>query len=363
MTINGIQSGDSIIGKAKVPTLGNLDFKGVVKENKLSGNFLKNGDMIIGTLNSENTTKNHIDYNSFYPKIIEITKNNIYSREVLLTKEWHNFQKQLERLCNTAQDDIEFFLGFNLLSQGLPFSHFNIIFQKETSDYNELEIKEVSIIFEEINSTTAYLKIKNFSSSKEELAVIFPKIIGNKNYKNLIVDLKDNPGGGLEAALEFAKHTLNNTTEIGYFVTNKLQNSGFNADVFESLPETQSKTTADLIGELKSVKGVKFTIPKSDQSIFTGNLYVLTNSKTASTSEPIIYVLKNKGATVVGEKTAGAMLSATLFEIDGKYKLILPIADFFTYDGFRLDRIGVMPDIETKSKDALEEVLKMIDNK
>lgn len=90
----------------------------------------------------------------------------------------------------------------------------------------------------------------------------------------------------------------------------------------------------------------------------------MTNSKTASACETIVYVLKNtKRATIVGSNTAGAMLSAAPFQIFGKYKLILPIADFYTFDGIRLDQIGVAPDIETEPENALEKVVTLIKNK
>jgi len=90
-------------------------------------------------------------------------------------------------------------------------------------------------------------------------------------------------------------------------------------------------------------------------------MYILTNGNTASTCEPIVYVLKeSERATIIGEKTAGAMLSATLFDIYGKYKLFLPIADFYTYDGVRLEGVGVKPNIETTSENALNKTLELI---
>ena len=56
------------------------------------------------------------------------------------------------------------------------------------------------------------------------------------------------------------------------------------------------------------------------------------------------------------------MLAASPFVVSGKYMLMLPIADFYTYDGVRLDRVGVTPDIEVKSDDALNKALEIIDS-
>jgi len=356
VTLKGTQKGDSLIGNAKVAVLGNLKFKGVLKGNELNGDLLKDDNTNVATLNGVQTSETEINYESLYQKIVEITQNNIYSKDVLQTKEWKKFQKKLKKLCKNAQDDVELFLGFNLLKSNLTFSHYNLILQQEATETVEDEEKEATVIFEEKTPETAYLKIKNFSSSQKEIADIFPKITENKNYKNLIVDLRGNTGGGLEAAFEFGKHILNQETEVGYFTTNK-----FNTKDFSELPVTKAKTTDGFIEELKNGKGAKMVIPKSNNVVFSGKLYLLTDGKTASTCEPIVYVLKNtKRATIVGANTAGAMLSASYFEISGKYKLVLPLADFYTYDGVRLDQVGVAPDIETEPENALDKVLKLI---
>jgi len=356
VTLNGIQQGDSLIGNGNIAVLGELKFKGILKGNELNGYLLKDDTISVATIHGIQTSETRIDYDSFYSKIVEITQNNLYSKDVLKTEEWKKFQKKLKRLCKNTQDDVEFFLGFNLISQNLPFSHYSLIIQQEEAGKGEDVNNETTVIFEEKTPETAYLKIMNFSSSQKEIAEVFPKITGNENYKYLIVDLRGNAGGGIEAAFEFGKHILNQETEVGYFVTNK-----FNTKDLSKLPATIATTTDGFIEEMKNGKGAKMVFPKSDNAVFSGKLYILTDSKTASTCEPIVYVLKNtKRATIVGSNTAGAMLSAAPFLIFGKYKLILPIADFYTFDNIRLDQIGVTPDIETEPESALEKVLELI---
>lgn len=356
VTLNGTQKEDSLIGNAKVAALGSLKFKGILKGNELFGELLKDDNTNVATIKGIQTSETKINFESLYPKIIEITQKNVYSKEVLQTKEWKEFQTKLNKLCKNAQDDVEFFLGFNLLSPNLTFSHYNFVIQQKDNETNEDEEKDPTVIFEEKTPETVYLKIKNFSSSQKEIAEIFPKITGNKNYKNLIVDLRGNSGGGIEAAFEFGKYILNQETEVGYFVTNR-----FNNKDFSELPITKATTTDGFIEELKNGKGAKMVIPKSDNAQFLGKLYLLTDDKTASTCEPIVYVLKkSKRATIIGGNTAGAMLSAAPFEISGKYKLVIPLADFYTFDNVRLDQIGVSPNIETKPENALEKALELI---
>jgi C-terminal processing protease CtpA/Prc len=96
------------------------------------------------------------------------------------------------------------------------------------------------------------------------------------------------------------------------------------------------------------------------QPIYSGKLYILTNGNTASTCEPIVYSLQRlKRATIVGTKTAGAMLSAEIFEVENGFSMMIPTADYYTFDGKRLDKIGVEPNIDVQT-DALEYVLKNI---
>lgn len=361
-TINCVQKGDSFVGNVNFSMLGNMKFKGIYKNEVLKGNIIQNDTIIFGSINGLKSKENSIDYKDLYPKMMEITKNNIYSKPILQTKEWRQYQKQLKKTLNKVQDDVELLFGFRMLSPKAPFSHYNLQILKEEANFeneNDTETKK-TVTYKKENVNTTYLKIKNFETSQNELANIFPKIIKD-NPKNLIIDLRDNLGGGIEAAFEFGKHIMSGTTQIGYFTTNRLQNTDFDIDLLKKLPVAKPQTTDEFIKTLKQGKGAKLIFKNKNTPVYLGNLYILTNGYTASTCEPLVYVLKeSKRATIVGENTAGAMLSATLFDIYGKYKLFLPIADFYTYDGVRLEGVGVKPNIETTSKNALDKTLELI---
>jgi C-terminal processing protease CtpA/Prc len=248
-----------------------------------------------------------------------------------------------------------------MLAQKLPFTHLTLLIGQDTADNEETVNTKKSVIFEEKNGTTAYLQIKNFSTSQEELAAILPKIVGNTAYKNLIIDLRNNGGGGVGPAFALAKYIVTEDMEVGYFPTNKLNYSGYQPELFRALPQLQPKSAEELGNELRTSPGVKLIFKKPTNPVFTGNIYVLTNGNTGSTCEPIVYALKkSKKATIIGEKTYGGMLAGSYFVVSGKYMLMLPVADFYTYDGVRLDKVGVSPDIEVKSEEALNKALEII---
>lgn len=364
MTIRGQQKNDSLFGETNIPVFGKLKFKEIVLNQTLSGSFFKNDTLAVGTVRGVFSTEQKNDYSYLYPMIIKTIEDNIYSKSAVQNKEWKKFKKTIQKLCTIAYDDMEMYLGFNILNQSLPFTHLYLLITKPETDADETDHIQPSVVFEEKNGNTAYLKIKNFSNSTSELATALPKIAANPNYKNLIVDLRDNGGGGIDAAFEFARYITDKDMEVGYFLTNKLQYAGYQPELFRTLPELQPKSTKDFTDDLQSLPGVKLIFKKPDNAVFEGNIYVLTNGNTGSTCEPMVYALKNtKRAKIIGEKTAGAMLAAVGFEVSGKYTVMLPIADFYTYNGVRLDKVGVSPDIEVKSEDALTKALELIQGK
>ena len=361
MNISGTRKSDSLFGETIIPMFGRLKFRGIVKNNTLTGEFLNADAASMGTLHGVASAEDKIDYQQLYPKLIKTIEDNIYSTDALQNKEWKKFEKKLEELCNEAHDDIELYFGFNMLTKKLPFTHLSLLIAEDIEESEDIMTPKKTVVFEEKNSTTAYLQIKNFSTSEEELAAALPKIVENAAYKNLIIDLRNNGGGGVGPAFELAKYIVTEDVEVGYFVTNKLEYSGFEPDLFRTLPPVQPKSTSELGNQLKTSPGVKLIFKKPGNPVFRGNIYILTNGNTGSTCEPIVYAFKNnKKATIVGERTAGAMLAASPFTVSGKYALMLPIADFYTYDGVRLDKVGVAPDVEVKSAEALNKALEII---
>ena len=361
LTISGTQKADSLFGETKISMVGKLKFRGAIKNNRLNGEFLNSDTAAIGSLNGVHTTEDKINYAPLYPKLIKTIQDNIYSTSVLQTREWNEFKRGIEKLCKEAHDDIELYFGFNMLTPKLPFTHLSLAIAQDVSEPGEPVSTQQSVIFKEESSSTAYLQIKNFASSTDELAAVLPGIVANTGYKNLIIDLRNNGGGGIEAAFMLAKYIVSEDMEVGYFPTNKLSYTGYQPELFKTLPTVQPVSTEEFGNELKTTPGAKLIFKKPNNPVFKGNIYVLTNGKTASTCEPMVYALKQgKKATIIGEKTYGGMLAATPFAVSGKYKLMIPIADFYTYDGIRLDKVGVMPNIEIKEEEALNKALEII---
>jgi C-terminal processing protease CtpA/Prc len=265
----------------------------------------------------------------------------------------------------TGSFSLIFFIVFSFFYYAgkLAFSHYALM--KIRQEYNETPTKNnnVKYVFlEEQSAETAYLKITSFGGSASEMDSIFD-VINQKNYKNLVVDLRNNSGGSVEAGIAFASGIVDDTIYAGVLLTQKWFNNNKQLPVTEeyrSFPHF-SEANFDLIIEgIHHMEGLCLKIiPKKE--VYKGRIYILTNHKTASTCEPIIYQLKKqKRATIVGEKTAGAMLNGEIFDLDKGFNMVIPTADYYTSDGFRIDQNGVMPDIEVKSGEALKFVLEKL---
>jgi C-terminal processing protease CtpA/Prc len=51
-------------------------------------------------------------------------------------------------------------------------------------------------------------------------------------------------------------------------------------------------------------------------------------------------------ATLVGVKTAGRLVATSAFKVGFGYRVVLPVAAYFTWQGNNLEGCGVLPNIE-----------------
>ena len=72
---------------------------------------------------------------------------------------------------------------------------------------------------------------------------------------------------------------------------------------------------------------------------------VLVDRHTASAAEMIVaFARENKLATIVGEPTAGRLLSATSVKVGEGYRLALPTGAYYTWKGSVLEGTPIEPD-------------------
>ena len=165
-----------------------------------------------------------------------------------------------------------------------------------------------------LKGNIGYLQISSFveetgTQLKEEAG----KLI-DKGAKSLIIDLRNNGGGLLEAVVEVADYLL---------------------------PE----------GTILTVKGKtgKPQVYTSDERSVNLPICVLTNGNSASASEVLAGALKDhKKAILVGEKTYGKGVVQTLYGFKDGSAVKITTAKYYTPSGECIDKIGIKPDVEVK---------------
>lgn len=343
--------------------IGNYYFNGEVKNDILTAELVSVNKEHKGTITGYKVAKKLplLNYSKIIDEALVMTDNKVYNRELLTSKEWKRFEKKISKNSLKMKDDVEMVFSFYYFAGNLPISHYALIRSKAT-DKTQSELRadiKNNLHFEQKSAKTAYLEIKSFMGSAAEMDSVF-SVIKKGKYENLIVDLRNNSGGFVDPGMEFARNIVDKTIVGGIFLTQKWYNEHQTVPKLEQYDEFMhfSESNYDLLitGIHEEMGLVLEVIPNKEY--FTGNVFILTNQNTASTCEPIVYTLKKeKQATIVGEKTAGAMLNGETFNLSYDYTLIVPTADYVASDGYRIDQNGVLPDIEVPGAEALDYVL------
>lgn len=181
-----------------------------------------------------------------------------------------------------------------------------------------------TLTFTDLDSTTAVFKIKNFSKGgfKTAYQEVF-ELLQKKNTPNLVLDLRNNPGGRLNEIHDlYAYLTADSTFQLiePAIVTKKT--SLLQADYLSITPKAlyvitiptypiyaailMAKTKKDANGLYRfSMKSSK--VKPHKPTYFKGKIYVLINGGSFSAACIIASKLKeNKAITFVGEETGGA---------------------------------------------------------
>lgn len=169
----------------------------------------------------------------------------------------------------------------------------------------------------------AHIQLSMFNENTgEELAETLKKLEQEK-FRGIILDLRNNPGGELEAAVKVA----NNFVPKGRIVTIRDRNGN---------------------EEIRDADGSKLNYP----------LVVLVNGFSASASEIVAGAIKDtKSGMLVGTKTYGKGVVQTIFKIDGDSGLKITTAKYFTPGGHDIHKKGIQPDVVVEHpEDSKEDV-------
>ncbi len=164
---------------------------------------------------------------------------------------------------------------------------------------------------------------------------------------SLIIDLRGCLGGSLGFA-HLASYLCPDRIPIGYDVTRKRLQRGYNVAQFPRVPMPSSKLGLLFCLARFSVqdKSLVLLTQGLGKQPFHGRVVVLVNEWTNSAGEMAAQFAKDtKLAIVVGKQTRGNVLGSTMFNVGNGYQLYLPIFGWYSPSGSYTEGSGVQPDV------------------
>jgi carboxyl-terminal processing protease len=167
-----------------------------------------------------------------------------------------------------------------------------------------------------IDDGVGYVQLTEFSEhTGEQFSNALDQLLRD-GATSLIIDLRNNPGGLLDAAVEVAEPFFKKGELIVY---------------------TQGRKPADRDEYRAELDGDPVNIP----------IVVLINAGTASAAEVVTGALKDTGrAVVVGERSFGKGSVQSVFKLDNGEGLRLTTAKYYTPAGISIHEKGIAPHVE-----------------
>ncbi len=180
----------------------------------------------------------------------------------------------------------------------------------------KIEVKSVKLEYLEGNGKQiALITVSRFGDDTQSLFASAIEEIKARQTDGVILDLRNNPGGYLEASVALSSHWL----ELGKLVVKEAHSE---KDVLD-----YNSTGSNQLGGYKTI--------------------VLINGGSASASEIVAGALKDNGkATLLGEKSFGKGSVQELIPLSGGSAVKVTIAKWITPSGQSLNKEGLNPDIE-----------------
>jgi carboxyl-terminal processing protease len=167
----------------------------------------------------------------------------------------------------------------------------------------------------------------------------------------LIIDLRGNTGGGI-GALRVMSLLTPSRIPVGFAlernrVTANLESEKQRFRRFHEIPASKSALWLLALQYAPAMLAKTPVVLETEglgRRRFQGNVVLLVDRHTASAAEMIVAFAKENGlAKIVGERTAGKLLSATSVKVGKGFRLALPTGAYYTWRGSILEGTPIEP--------------------
>lgn len=193
----------------------------------------------------------------------------------------------------------------------------------ETLSMDIVRSRVTAVVWGEIiQDNIGYLEISSFGNKLAENTEMYLKDFKDSNVDRLIIDLRDNGGGYLQAIQEISKLFLDNKAVV------------YQEDFTDG-------------------KVVSYTTDNSVASQYPfENIVILINGDTASASEVMTLALsENLNVKTVGVTSYGKGTVQTQRSFGDQSSIKLTIAKWLSPSGKSIHEVGIVPDVEVKQAD------------
>lgn len=243
-------------------------------------------------------------------------------------KNWKKNQVKIEFFTNEMNQIYCVYWRNNLIPKSFPVFVTdstmkigrNLTFYREKPKKKESTFSNQNIEFRTLSKQTNYLKIPSFDLHfKEKIdSIIEVHKVEFESKENLIIDLRNNGGGGFDAFFELLPYCLDSKyVETPYYASVWVSKDNFN--YYDKTKFDYTETKQDSIDELNYIeflakyKNQFSPISKHIDTIELNlnapkSIAILINRNTASSAEGFVMQVKNsKKVHVFGENSAGAI--------------------------------------------------------
>lgn len=182
------------------------------------------------------------------------------------------------------------------------------------------KIEIPTIEYTMLNNQIGYISILEFDQITVDQFKNAIDDLENQGQRGLIIDVRDNPGGLLDAVCD---------------MLNRL------------LPEGLIVYTEDKYGNREEINS-------DGKEVFDKPLVVLTNGNSASASEIFAGAIQDyEIGTIVGTTTFGKGIVQSIFPFPDKSAIKVTVSKYFTPKGRDIHEVGIVPDVEIELNDEL----------
>lgn len=205
-----------------------------------------------------------------------------------------------------------------------------------------------------VENGTGYLKIAMFPGMVGVVVAnqISSAVANLGQADRLIIDLRGNTGGGI-GALRVMSLLTPEKMPVGFALDRRRETANIDSEKlkfprFSRIPASTKNLwplALRFAGPMLGKKPIVLETEGLRQKPFHGNVILLVNRHTASAAEMIVaFARENNLAMIIGERTAGRLLSATSVKVGNGFRLALPTGAYHTWKGNALEGTPIEPD-------------------